>query len=351
MSDDFSWGNFLQDNAMDLIGLGLGAWAGSQGSEDQVTTQAPYLYPGQEEGIANVINLAGEEYQAGPQQFYPGQQVADLDPNLIAGQNAQLGSVGQQQQLADLSALGTGSLLSGGAGRIEGFDLPGQIGFGIDENLQNAVMNPVMRNLEERVLPGMDLQATNQGAFGGTRHAQMKGQAAADAVERSAEAVARANLQARGQSIGQRNNDISAMLQGRTQDIQQNQIQNSAVGAGMNSVSGAMANLLAPGQVQQDIGRQRTAYDQQLIDADKARFDFNQMAPINALDRLQQRMTLAAPGGTTITKEGQDGSWLNILGGGLAGMQLGNMFKGTGGTQTTVFDPKTDNYMRSIGAF
>lgn len=326
-------GSWAGDNA-DLIGGVLGAVAGLQDGENQTTTQAPYLYPGQGEGIANVINLAGQEYQNGPQQYYPGSPVAGLDQNLIDGQNSQLGTVGVQQQLADLGTFGAGDLLQGGAGRIEGFDLPNQVGFGIDQGLENAVMNPIMDQLTQRVLPGLDLQATNQGAFGGTRHAMMKGQAASDAIGQASDSIARANLQARGQSIGQRGTDINAMLSGRSQDINQNQLYNSAVGAGINAVPGAMAAQLAPGQVQQDVGKQRSAYEQALIDADMNRFNFNQQAPMDALTRLQSRMTLNAPGGAIRTDPGQQGSWLGAIGGGLAGAQLGGMFSGSGGAKT-----------------
>lgn len=344
---------YIQDNP-ELVGAGLGLLAGSQDGQDQSVTTKPYLYPGQEEGIANVINLAKQEYQAGPQQYYPGQQVASLDPNLIAGQNAQLGVAAQQGQLADLSAFGAGDLLSGGAGRIEGFNMPDQIGFGIDSGLQNAVMNPIMRNLEERVMPGLDLQATNQGAFGGTRHAQMKGQAASDAVGQAAEAVAQANLQARQQSIGQRSNDMQAMLSGRSQDIQQNQLYNNAVGSGINAASGAMANLLMPGQIMNDIGADRTAYEQQLINADMNRFNFNQQAPISALDRLQSRMTLAAPGGNTQTVQGQQANLATMFSGALSGAQtLGSMFAGSGGAAqaggSPLFGTSTDAYLQQLG--
>lgn len=327
-------GGWLSDNASTLIPGLIGAWAGSQDGQDRTVTQAPYLYPGQEEGIANVINLAKQEYQGGPMQYYPGNPVSPLDPNIIAGQNAQLGSLGVQQQLADLGTYGAGDLLQGGAGRIEGFDLPDQIGFGIDPGLENAVMNPIMRNLTERVLPSLDLQATNQGAFGGTRHALLKGQAAADSTERAAEAVARANLNARGQSIQQRQGDVSSMLSGRSQDINQNQIYNNAIGAGINAIPGAMTAQLAPGALQQEIGTKRTAYEQQLINADKARFDFNQQAPIDALTRLQSRMTLAAPGGSMTTTPGDEASWLSILGGFGTGAQLGQMFAGSGGASS-----------------
>jgi len=119
--------SWLEDNWQELLGLGLGAYAGSQGSEDQIVTQRPYLYPGQEQGLTDVIDLARQEYLAGPQQFYPGQQVADLDPNVIAGQNSQLSTTGIQQQLADIAGRGAGQLAQGGAGRIEGFQLPDQI--------------------------------------------------------------------------------------------------------------------------------------------------------------------------------------------------------------------------------
>lgn len=304
----------------------LGGLAGAQGSQDAVTTNTPYMHPGQQEGIVNFLDQAKQQYQAGPQQYYPGQTVAGLDPNVVQGQNSALGTLPVQQQLADAAGYGTGELLMGGAGRIDGFNLPNQVGFGIDQGLENAVMNPIMRQLQEKVLPGLNLAATSQGAFGGTRQAQMMSNAAQDATGRAAEAVAQANLQARGQSISQRGADIQAMLSGRGQDINQNQIYNNAIRSGISSVPGAMEAQLVPSNIMGQVGQARTAYEQSLINADKSRFDFNQQASIDAIDRLGQRMNLV-PGGNIQTQQGQDGTWLNMLGGALSGVNLVNMFQ------------------------
>lgn len=332
--DDFGLDDILQ------LGAGLaGAWAGSQ--DQTVTTEnLPYLYPGQEQGIADVIDLARQEYLAGPRQYFPARTVAELDPNTVAGQNLALGSTGIQQQLANLGTFSAGELASGGAGRVEGFQLPDQIGYGIDQGLQNAVMNPVMRELENRILPGIELQATSQGAFGGTRQAMMQGQAAANATEQAAEALARANMDARAQNIQQRETDIRSMLEGRSQDINQNQLYNQALQSATRAVPAMMGAQLVPSQTMIDVGKQRQAYEQSLINADMNRWDFEQMAPQDALTLLGQRMTMNFPSGSTGTTINPANA-ATILGGALTGTQLLNQFLGSNQNQTnnTYTDP------------
>lgn len=353
--DDFT--GFLGDNAGQLIGAGLGALVGAQGSQDQRATQAPFMFQGQGEGITNFLDASKQQYLAGPQQFYPGQQVASLDPNVIGGQNAALGTIPAQQQMADLTAFGAGDLLSGGAGRIDGFNLPNQVGFGIDQGLENAVMNPIMSSLRNDVLPALDLSATSQGAFGGTRHAMQRGRAASSAVESAAEAVARANLEARGQSIQQRGGDINAMISGRGQDINQNQLYNNAVRSGIDATTRAQDALLVPSNIQSQVGAARTAYGQSLLDADRARWDFNQQASIDAIDRLGQRMAMT-PQGSVRTIHGQNGDWVSMLGGALSGVSLANSFRNTGAplpqdqtSRPVVFGQDTDQQMRDWGIF
>jgi len=79
----------------------------------------------------------------------------------------------------------------------------------------------VLRELREKILPSTDLAATSQGAFGGTRHQLMRNEAAEDATEKAMESLSRANLEARGQSIGQRAGDINAITSRRGQDVTQ----------------------------------------------------------------------------------------------------------------------------------
>lgn len=314
---DIDWGS--------AIGTAIGGWMGGQGTPDQVTSQTPYMFQGQEEGITNFLNASKEQYQAGPQQYYPGQMVAGLDPNTIAGQNAALGTVGQQNQLGGAAAQGAMNL-AGGGNRVGGFQLEDQIGFGLDPGLEAAVMNPIQRQLADRLKMG-NLSATSQGAFGGSRAEQIQGQSRADAQGQTADALARANLSARGQSIGQRAGDISAQLSGRSQDIQQNQLSNMATQAGLSAIPGAQQALLSGANVQQGIGGDRAAYEQALMNADKAKFDFEQQAPITSLNLLGDRMSMNM-GGQTTNVQGQSGTLANILGGAYTGANIGAGFFG-----------------------
>ena len=311
--DDFNWGG--------LAGGIAGGVLGAQGTPDQTTTAKPYMFDGQQEGITNFLNASKEQYQQGPQQYYPGQTVAGLDPNTIAGQNQQLGTVNQQQGLANAMTAGVQGQIAG-TPQVGGFQLQDQVGFGIDPGLQSAISNPIMRQLQEKILPSADLQATQQGAFGGSRAQQIKSQAGVDATERIAEVTARANLQARGQSIGQRAGDISAQLSGRGQDINQNQLQAQNQQWGIGAAPAAMQGMMQPGQTMQNIGAQRTAYEQALLNADKASFDFGQQADLDNVDRLGQRMQMT-PTGQVSTTQGTPGDWSNILGGALSGWSLG----------------------------
>jgi hypothetical protein len=189
-----------------------------------------------------------------------------------------------------------------------------------------------MRQLQEKVMPGLDLKATSQGAFGGSRQAMQKGQASANAVGQMSDAIARANLQARQQSIGQRSGDISAnlghrqtsigqrggdinaLLSGRGQDIQQNAEANRAREIGMRYIPQAQQALMTGSNIQREIGAERTKYHQALIDANIRKFNFNQQARDAAIDRLGNRMMMT-PKGYTTTNEAVGGSWGNILGG------------------------------------
>lgn len=311
--------DFLNDNR-ELIGAGLGAILGGLDGEGPVTTNRTNFLPGQEQGLTDYIDLALQEYDQGPRPFFPGDTVAGLDPNVIAGQNELLGIAPLQRQLGDMGAFAAGELASGGAGFVEGFDLPDQVGFGIPQDLQDATLSPVMSALNRR-LNQINTTATAQGAFGGSRMGQQISGAFEDASEAGTEALTRANLAARGQSIQQRQGDITSMLEGRGQDIRQGQLYNQALASGVNALAGAAGALALPGQTQLDVGRQRTAYEQSLIDADRERFEFNRDEPMNALDLLGRRLTLTPGTGSTQASR-TPANFASILGGAIAGSQL-----------------------------
>jgi hypothetical protein len=158
---------------------------------------------------------------------------------------------------------------------------------------------------------------------------QQKADATTQATKAATDAMIQGNLQARGQSIGQRAGDISANLQGRGQDVQQNALQNQAVASGINGMGTAMNQLAAPGQLQSQIGTQRTAYEQARLDADVDRFNFNQDAPGTALDDLTARLQGITPRSGQVV-EGQGGDWMDAIAGGLGGINAWNQISGTG---------------------
>ena len=326
------------EDILEFFSGAAGAYSAYQGTDDKVAK--PYFLPGQEAGYGTGIGAAIADFAQGPDQYYPGQTVADLDPNVIAGQNDRLASMDRLQGMADQGGIAAQRLAQGGAGLVGGFDLQDQIGFGIPQEYQQAIMNPIMKQLSEKVIPGLHTAATAQGAFGGSRMNQQKADAATQATEAATDAMIRGNLQARQQSIGQRAGDISALLGGRQQDINQFANMNNAMANGVNAVTTGMAQQTLPGQMQSDIGKERQAYEQGLINADMDRFAFNRNEGNAYIDRLFNRMSLAPQmsGGTV---QGQSGDWADAFLGYNTGRNIYNNALGTAPvTNTTQQQPK-----------
>lgn len=327
ITDPSTWGLGNIDYAELLSGI-IPAIGALDGTSDQ--TVKPYMVAGQEAGFKQAIADAKAQYAQGPQSYYPGQTVAGLDQATIDGQNQQLSTTQRLQDMANRSGRGALSLSEGGAAPIGGFQLEDQIGFGIPQEYQSAIMDPIMRELNNNIIPGIHTGAQAQGAFGGSRMQQQKSDAAEQATKAATDAMIMGNLQARQQSIGQRAGDIGAQLTGRAQDISQNQVTNNAMATGSQLMNEAMAQQLLPGQVMQSVGNQRTLYDQSLIDADKTRFDWNRQESNDVLNRLMAQLNLT-PNGGTVT-QGQSGGPMDAL---LAFMQGTNMYNTARGTGTS----------------
>ena len=329
MATFFGWDpsnptDFSNVDFAEILAATVGAAGAAQGTSDAVTK--PYMVAGQEQGYEKAIADAKARYAQGPQAYYPGQTVANQDPSLIAGQDDHLSSTDRLQGMADQSAWGSMYLTRGGADKVGGFQLEDQVGFGIPQEYQSAIMDPIMRELNNNIIPGIHTGAQAQGAFGGSRMQQQKSDAAEQATKAATDAMIMGNLQARQQSIGQRAGDIGAQLTGRAQDISQNQIQNNARVYGISSMNDALSQQLLPGQVMQNVGTQRTLYDQSVLEADKARFDWNRQEGNDTLNRLMGYLRLGPQGGTVA--QGQSGNWLDTLTGFLSGSNMYNTARG-----------------------
>ena len=313
------------EQIVELGATGIGALNAYNGTEGTATK--PWMAAGTEQGLEAANAAALGSFENGPQEYYPGQTVADQNSLITSGQDSQLSQLDQTKQLANLGGQANADLSQGGAARVGGFQMEEQVGFGIPKEYQNAIMNPIMNNLNNKVLPGLEGAATAQGAFGGSRAAQQKSDAAAQATEAATNAMIQGNLQARGQTIGQRTDDHNVMLKGREQDINQNSIENKAKAEGAAGTSRAIGDQFLPGSMEKAIGGERTAYDQSQIDADRARFDWNRQEGNDNIDRLLGRMGKGAgPSGGTVTS-GQGGGWLDAITGGFAANNIYNQTK------------------------
>lgn len=328
MASLFGWDpsdptNFENVDFGQLASAGFGAFDAYQGGDDVV--QKPYFIEGQEAGLKDAIATARGQFEQGPNSYYPNSTVAGLDPTLAAGWDSRLGTTDRTQQMANRSGQAAMDVASGGD-RVGGFTLEDQIGFGIPEQYQNAIMNPIMRNLNEQIIPGIHTAAQSQGAFGGSRMQQQKSDAATQATKAATDAMIQGNLQARGQSIGQRAGDISAQLTGRSQDIGQEQnIMNNKL-KGIGALGTSMLQQQVPGQTMQDVGSQRMQYDQNLLDADVNRFDWNRDESMNYIDRLFARLNGTTNSGSI--QEGSGGGLSDAFFGGLSGSNIwNNIFK------------------------
>ena len=328
MASLFGWDpsdptNFSNVDWGQLASTGAGAYSGYQGGDD--TVQKPYYIEGQEAGLKDAIATARGQFEQGPNSYYPNSTVAGLDPTLAAGWQDKLGSGDRLQQMADRSGQAAMDV-AGGGDRVGGFTLEDQIGFGIPEQYQNAIMDPIMKQLNQQIIPGIHTAAQSQGAFGGSRMQQQKADAATQATDMATQAMIRGNLDARGQSIGQRAGDISAQLTGRSQDINQEQnIMNNKLN-GIGALGTSMLQQLAPGQNMEDVGKQRMTYDQSLLNADVDRFNWNRDESMNYIDRLFSRLNGSAQDGRVTP--GAEGGWENAIIGGLSGSNIwNNVFK------------------------
>ena len=261
---------------------------------------------------------AFRQYNQGGPKFFGGPTIAGFSPQQLASQRQLQGLApnlqqqGQLQQAALANQLGQdvrqfnlpGQINAPGQvgqvgnfgdlqGQINAPDQVGQVGAGqqvgregvqgISSDLQRAITNPILQQLQDQTLPGISSGAAQAGAFGGSRQGILENQARTGATGAIADALARATLQQRGQDINQRGQDIqqgqfgsNLGVQQRGQDIQQGQFganlgvgqRQFDIGTGLQSrgqdlnqrgqdiQQGQFGSTFLSGQRQNDIGSQ-----------------------------------------------------------------------------------------------
>lgn len=158
-----------------------------------------------------------------------------------------------------------------------------------------AITNQVTSNLNNNILPGIRSGAQSVGAFGGSRQGNAEGQA----IGQTNQALSNSLANMYGQSYANDQNFYTAQ---RGQDIQQAGLGASLFGQGMTGLANQGLGMYGAGQQQFNAG----ALPFQTYG--------NMLSPFTGLN---QQMT--QPGPNMLS---------SLIGGGLTGMQLYNIFKG-----------------------
>lgn len=264
------------------------------------TTQTTRPFPAQEEALTNFFTDAENQFALGPQQFFPESTVAGQSQNTLAGQQLALDASAPIAGLGFGAAQGVGGLLGGQQGNI--LADPNSIANSASmaaldpTSAQNqALISPLLAQLQGQVLPGIGSQAIQQGAFGGSRQG-ISEQAAAEGF-----AGAATDAIFRNQLAGQQ-----ALAGNISQGLGQNR---ADILGGAGAIPGISSALLEPSRITSAVGAQQEGFDQALINAARQRFDFNQQAPETALDRLGSRISGVNLGQITNTSGGGGGAF------------------------------------------
>lgn len=262
------------------------------GSKDSTTTQTNEPYAGQKPFLEYGFGQAQDLYNQGPMSYYPNQTYAGFNP--LQQQSQSMGAdyaTGQLQPFAQ-SAMQGNQMLAGG-GMMDVNSNPWLADYA------QAATRPIQQNLMEEALPMIRNSAMGAGQYGGSRQDLSEGLA----VGRAADAMG---------------------------DVTSN-IYSNAYGQNMQGMLGAqaMAPQLAqmgmmPSNILSGIGGQQQGMEQQGINEQMQRYDFNQMAPYQQLQNYMNSVGGQMFGSQTTTPQ-TSSPLAGGLGGGMAGAGMAGM--------------------------
>ena len=253
--------------------------------------QIPYLTGDPNKGIPGLFPEANRLYQSAGPLYYPGQTVADMSPERAAALAAQAARAQNGSPLMAASKAELAKTLNGDYLNANPYL----------QNTIDAASRGVTRNYQDVVAPGIDSAFSLAGRYGSGAHL-----AAHDAAEKNLAAQLgdlAGNLGYQGYA-GERANMLNAM---------------NAVPAAAQADYADIAQLA-------DVGRQREAAAQALINDQIARWNFQQQMPADKLAQYAQ-LIRGDFGGTKTTTEPYSSS-AGIFGGAKFGSSLGESIGG-----------------------
>ena len=224
--------------------------------------QIPYLTGGFKE--------AQRLYNRGAPAYYPGETLAGFDPMQKAGQQATLGYA-MGPRAAGQQAAAEASLVQGLSGKID----PSAY-----NPMVNALSSNVISNLQGKILPGIRQQQVMYQPGGSSRGALEQNKAVTNAVTQ-------------GMTKPLADMYTNAYTQAQNRALQSGQLYPSIMAAPLN-MYGAMG----------DVGAQKRAMTQAVIDRDMDRYQYQATAPQQQLANYMKMVTGNYGGTTTQTSPG-----------------------------------------------
>ena len=258
------------------------------GGGGTTTVQKADPWAGQQPYLTDLYQQAQQQYQAGPQQFYPGRTYAEASPTVFQAEEL------QRQAALDQAGLGLGSIVPGFQQALMSPAQRFQ-----DPMLQEALAAN-LRPIEEtgsRLLQQARRGATQAGQLGGTRQAILESEVIKDITQKQA--------------------DVASKMYG---DVYGDVLRTQAATLGL--APSIMGTFAQPAQTLAQVGAAETARAQQPITEAMQRFAFEQEAPGKALTQYGNIVAGSIlPPTTTTTGPGAQGP--GMVAGALGGAGLG----------------------------
>lgn len=331
----------------------------SGGGQNTVQTTTQELAPEQRELLESVIPVAKDFVKNPPKQF-PGSSIVGFTPlqqqaqqmtlgaaqgllpftsnipqqsqNILQGfaqGNQQFGQQAQQgqQQLQNILGLQASSVT-----QQPGLDFltSGAVLFPESnpalQAATQAAINPLIRNFERSILPGIANEAVAAGGFGGTRQGIAEGIAASDLQQQMGDVAATFANQAFSQGLNAMTQGLGIQQQGLGQLIQgqlggQQAAANAAqvqqqglAGAGqfMQALPEILQTGTLPAQLVSTVGEQQQAMQQALLNEQVQRFINEQLIPFSAAQDVAA-LAFGMPAGSQTSQATTSGGGGGVL--------------------------------------
>lgn len=275
---------------------------GGRTSQTTESTQTTSLPQDQQINVDMLMSGARDFFRTGGPRYYGGNTVAGTDPNTTAGREAAVNYAGGAGLNFGQNLLRGESTFLDPNNIFNPSNMPGYA------RARQGVMTDATNNLTRNILPQIRAGSVADGVYGGSRQGIAEGLASAETARGVGDTLARMDMDAYNSGLNMYNQAANRAPQ--------------SYGLG-----------LAPANTLQQVGQANQQDEQQRINADMLRWNFDQLAPLLNLQNLQALTgTAGTYGGTTTGTQTQSMSGgsgpMQALGGLLS---LGSMmFPGMG---------------------